>query len=747
MDENLGSRLKKVLPFRFSNGPQQAIRACLGRRWAIFGTFAVVFCSIPIAYGGLDTAALERTGSSLSREVRAYAEAHERSRLIRASLQRVTEQVRPVPSHQDMATSELRDLLLSAKRDYFRVRADLFVTIYAHASTIVEDRTRQPFYQTLGEIALTLAAATDLVTNADAIMMTVSVHEITRSLWNEQDETRGIPGGSLDTEVATDLYTNLHDMFRAGLPLLEKHRPDLEQLYQQSHANILPLFPDGVNEGLGTMASAYRTLRAHATTADLAQDDSSLRTLVNHSKQERAAWQQELTAVRDRLKQERGVVRGDMHVQLNRIKRAFLDLREKLLPLAFKHVSIVTRDDIGYPPDLRLRAIGLSLLAAATLYENASLLQTMTASVSGLKELLNQPDPSLGIPSHFWDHIEREYARPEYRKLFAAGLQALETGQARLHRTDPFLTYVVAELDLLNTPSHIREEPLEQRLARVLHHYQAKTVTTGLTGIEETKFQTSKGFGNLVGAFEFRKGKLYDQTSWIEFVQQRVRPGDILLEKTPFRITDKFIPGHFGHVAIYVGSEEQLRNLGLLRDASIAKYQPQLGEGRSIVEALREGTQINTVSHFLNVDDLAILRPKPGVIPQDDILQAIALAFTHIGKKYDFGFDTNTWDTIVCSELAFQTYVNIRWPFGKTLGSYTISPDDVAVMAGSDPSLPFQLISFVHDGQVASDVMTGVNGEKTYRRLIEQDRTDQASLLQYIPNPSILLKPLKPGAE
>ena len=96
------------------------------------------------------------------------------------------------------------------------------------------------------------------------------------------------------------------------------------------------------------------------------------------------------------------------------------------------------------------------------------------------------------------------------------------------------------------------------------------------------------------------------------------------------------------------------------------------------------------------------------------MLQAIALAFTHIGKKCDFGFDTNTWDTIVCSELAFQTYVNVRWPFGKTLGSYTISPDDVAVMASSNAPLPFELISFVHDGEVVSDVLSGVDGEKIY---------------------------------
>ncbi len=129
------------------------------------------------------------------------------------------------------------------------------------------------------------------------------------------------------------------------------------------------------------------------------------------------------------------------------------------------------------------------------------------------------------------------------------------------------------------------------------------------------------------------------------------------------------------------------------------------------------------------------------------MLQAIALAFTHIGKKYDFGFDSNTWDTIVCSELAFQTYVNVRWPFGKALGSYTISPDDVAVMAGSNASLPFELISFVHDGEVVSDVLSGVDGEKIYRQLIEQEGPRQSTFLQFIPSHALLLKPFKSGGK
>jgi hypothetical protein len=713
------------------------------RRWLLRATITLFFFLVGSNQASLAEPLPELAASSLSNDIQLYADTHQRSRLIRDSLQQIVNTL----SHEPIAPSDLRPRLNQAKLDYFSVRAQLFMAIYTHAATVVEDRSSRPSYQTLGKIGLTLAAAADLVATANTIVKSVSFDETTRSLWNEQDEAHGIPAGSLEAEVSSDLSINFHDIFRAGLPNLDQHRSDLNRLYEQPHSDIRLLFPEGVDTGLRTIATAYRILQARVASADLTQDEKLLQALVDRAKHARMVWKDELSLLRDQLSHDGGIVRGNVHVRLNIIKRSFLTVREDLYPLAFKHVGIVSRKDIAYPFELRLRAIGLSLLAAGTLYENASVLQASIASIPILKELLNQSDPALGIPANFWDHIEREYTRSEYRQLFKAGLMALEAGYVRSDHPDPFLIYVGAELDALTTPSQIREEPLHRHFARAIRHYEAKAVSTGLTGLEQGKLQTSKGFGNFVGAFEFRKGKLYGQAEWVEFVKSRVRPGDILLEKTPFRVTDKFIPGHFGHVALYVGTEEQVKNLGLLREPSIAPHRTQLAEDRTIVEALREGTQINTIERFLNIDDLAILRPKPGAMAREDVLQAITLAFTHIGKKYDFGFDTNTWDTIVCSELAFQTYVNVRWPFGRTLGAYTISPDDVAVMAGNGADRPFQLISFVHDGQVVSDLTIGIDGEKVYQQLIEREPSRQTSLLRFMPNPSLLLKPFKSGEQ
>ena len=175
-----------------------------------------------------------------------------------------------------------------------------------------------------------------------------------------------------------------------------------------------------------------------------------------------------------------------------------------------------------------------------------------------------------------------------------------------------------------------------------------------------------------------------------------LQPGDILLEKTPFRLTDRFIPGHFGHVAIWIGDQEELHALGLWDDPLVQQHGKAISEGpaRNIVEALRSGVQLNSLEHFLNVDDVAVLRPV--TLSLEDKREALRLALRQVGKAYDFNFDVNTTEKIVCSELAYVSFPTITWPTEQTLGRHTISPDHVARLAFS--GTPLRLVTFYHDG-------------------------------------------------
>ena len=243
----------------------------------------------------------------------------------------------------------------------------------------------------------------------------------------------------------------------------------------------------------------------------------------------------------------------------------------------------------------------------------------------------------------------------------------------------------------------------------------------------------SKIFGNTMGLVSSREGYLKNiPASHKQKLEDEMEPGDILLEKTPFRLTDRFIPGHWGHVAIWVGSEEQLRELGvwdLLPDLyqkaqdrfgyKGPSFQDKIRSGHKIVEALRPGVQINTLEHFLNIDDMAVLRDKK--VSKQALKRYVVRAFEQIGKEYDFNFDVETDKKIVCSELTFVAYDDYQWPVAKTAGRYTISPDHVGEKANGEG--PFSPMFLYHDGQLIQNEIQ-VNFNRLMREEYKEVRGD-----------------------
>ncbi|MFA5203360.1 MAG: YiiX/YebB-like N1pC/P60 family cysteine hydrolase [Lentisphaeria bacterium] len=206
---------------------------------------------------------------------------------------------------------------------------------------------------------------------------------------------------------------------------------------------------------------------------------------------------------------------------------------------------------------------------------------------------------------------------------------------------------------------------------------------------------TSATLGNTMGLVETRKGYLRDLSAADRTaLQTRLRPLDVLLEKTPFRLTDKSIPGHYGHVAVWVGGERDLRDLGLWDEPAVRPYHQRLQTGAGIVEALRPGVELNTLDHFLNIDDLLVIRPRP--LGRETARAALLRAFEQLGKAYDFNFDVESDRRIVCSELAFVVFPDVAWPTSKLLGRASISPDQVAVRAL--PGGAFEPMILYHDG-------------------------------------------------
>jgi hypothetical protein len=184
--------------------------------------------------------------------------------------------------------------------------------------------------------------------------------------------------------------------------------------------------------------------------------------------------------------------------------------------------------------------------------------------------------------------------------------------------------------------------------------------------------------GNTAGLFRFRKGYLYNNDSIYNEILSRLKPMDIITEKTGFTLTDKMIPGYFGHIAIWLGTEQELKKSRLWDHPVIRPFHNRIRLGYNILETDRKGTHLKTLKKFINVDELAIagiIRFSDLTMEQKTILYQNALA--QLGKEYDFNFDVETSDKLVCSELLYQVFGSIHWPTDDILKRKTISPDNV----------------------------------------------------------------------
>lgn len=196
--------------------------------------------------------------------------------------------------------------------------------------------------------------------------------------------------------------------------------------------------------------------------------------------------------------------------------------------------------------------------------------------------------------------------------------------------------------------------------------------------LDKTMHHVSGAFGNFAGFIRWRKGNMYKRPDLTVQIIDRLRPLDIVLERTPFALTDTFIPGNFGHAALYMGTKEELIELGIWDQDFMAPFRKDIEEGKTILEAIRPGTNLKTVAKFLKVDEMLVIRQENILDNFDLIKQIYKTGVDQIGKNYDFNFDVNSNDTVVCSELIYHAFGHVKWPTKYILGRHTISPDQIA---------------------------------------------------------------------
>jgi hypothetical protein len=154
----------------------------------------------------------------------------------------------------------------------------------------------------------------------------------------------------------------------------------------------------------------------------------------------------------------------------------------------------------------------------------------------------------------------------------------------------------------------------------------------------------------------------------------RCRPGDVLLERRNWYLSNLGLPGFWPHTALWIGTPDELgaaldedsevrRAFGGRLTDHLARRFPRAweswmradAEGRAprILEAVSEGVVFTSAEASLSADYAAALRPR---LPPLEVARAVERAFEYFGLPYDFDFDCYSDSSLICSELVYKAY-------------------------------------------------------------------------------------------
>ncbi len=140
---------------------------------------------------------------------------------------------------------------------------------------------------------------------------------------------------------------------------------------------------------------------------------------------------------------------------------------------------------------------------------------------------------------------------------------------------------------------------------------------------------------------------------------------DILCIKTTYRLTNYLIPGYFGHVAIYMGD-------GTFTHCDL------------------KGTRYSPIDEFSDGSSYVLLRPNK--IPQNQEIKMYLTLNELIGTKYDYNYNINTHDRLICTELIYLIYTDYKWETNKLLLWDTMPPDGIVLSSLNNKKITIEYL-------------------------------------------------------
>lgn len=321
--------------------------------------------------------------------------------------------------------------------------------------------------------------------------------------------------------------------------------------------------------------------------------------------------------------------------------------------------------------DDRRRSFAVTRAAFMAGYSNALALIDAFRGNPDLDLLLNEAMPELGLSASSYDRFRFRFLNVAMAAEFAALEMSRKAFVLRRGGAED-----AAEAAAGRDAAAILDAGKGRGQAMTL----ANGVDVARKAAHAAWFPAQAGVAEWMGDVKvYRPRRSLISAQQIAALGPQLEPGDILLTRREWYLSNIGLPGFWPHAAIYIGTaQERARYFadpevqawvhalgepsGSFEQLLRARYPKMHAAGTAlqeherlprVLEAISEGVSFTTLEHAADADSLAVLRPR-----RPKLEKAIALlrAWGYAGRPYDFDFDFRTDAALVCTELVFKAY-------------------------------------------------------------------------------------------
>jgi hypothetical protein len=356
---------------------------------------------------------------------------------------------------------------------------------------------------------------------------------------------------------------------------------------------------------------------------------------------------------------------------IHRLLLTYLNLRTALLRTVWTYRA--AHDDL-MEGQMEARAFLLAYASAATLLEKASAVVETFSDDQQTQRKLNEGDPAWEIPEGTYERLLASLSNEKVISQLQDGAHTFD----RLQATSAWGSG--PPWDRLVEAARSALPAIQQAADRIGEHKLALALQEVRQSVNDPLYRAQSMISAWIGDFRLRdrprhQGLIGPQQ--VENLRQLLQPGDILIERRNWFLSNAFLPGFWPHAALYLGDREDLEAMGLHDDHRVSLHwdaflKPDAaGHSHAVIEAIGEGVIFTSLEHSVGeADAVAVLRPQ---LTDTQRREAIARAFSHHAKPYDFEFDFFSSNRLVCSEVVYRAYDGmLRLPLTNIMGRQTL---------------------------------------------------------------------------